>query len=278
MGVSDVRRELRKAAANLEESEGRYIVNLYYQLQEHRKALRNQQRELVDEAMSSGGVGNGSSPVQPMIVGYFADEVEGLERQIPSLMDKWTDTKVVGRWAKIQKGIGPVLAAGLMAHIDFDKAQTAGAIWRYAGLDPSVTWNKGEKRPWNADLKVLCWKIGDSFVKVSGRDDAFYGQLYRQRKAQEVERNENGVFADQAAQTLREKNIKEPATRAAYEAGKLPAGRLDLRARRYAVKIFLSHYFEVGYREHHNEEPPRPFAIEHLGHVHKLDPPKLDIA
>jgi hypothetical protein len=44
----------------------------------------------------------------------------------------------------------------LLARIDIVKAPTAGHIWRYAGLDPTVRWNKGEKRPWNAGLKVLC--------------------------------------------------------------------------------------------------------------------------
>jgi hypothetical protein len=38
------------------------------------------------------------------------------------------------------KGIGPVIAAGLLANIDITKAPTAGHIWRFAGLDPSSKW------------------------------------------------------------------------------------------------------------------------------------------
>ena len=59
----------------------------------------------------------------------------------------------------------------------------ASGIDASAGLDPTVTWGKGERRPWNAELKVLCWKLGDSFVKVSNKEGALYGRIYRERKA-----------------------------------------------------------------------------------------------
>jgi hypothetical protein len=41
-------------------------------------------------------------------------------------------------------------------------------------------------------------------------------------------------------------------------------------ARRWAVKIFLSHVHQVMYYDHFKEAPPRPFAIEHLGHAHMI--------
>src|SRR4029078_13106851 len=90
----------------------------------------------------------------------------------------------------------------MLSQIDINRARTAGHIWRYAGLDPTVRWNKGEKRPWNASLKRLAWIAGESFVKVSGNPDALYGQLYRERKAIEERKNLAGDFADQAAASL----------------------------------------------------------------------------
>jgi hypothetical protein len=137
-----------------------------------------------------------------------------------------------------------------------------------------VKWEKKQRRPWNADLKVLCWKIGDSFVKISGREDAYYGQVYRKRKELEVERDLAGLFADQAAKTLEEKKIRDPETLKTYENGHLPAGRLDLRARRYAVKLFLSHWHEIAYTAEHGERPPFPYPIEHLGHAHVIPVPR----
>lgn len=117
------------------------------------------------------------------------------------------------------------------------------------------------KRPWNAKLKVLCYLIGESFMKFHNSPKCFYGHLYAQRKLLEVERSEAGQFAVQAAQTLRDKRITDKETRAVYDAGKLPAGRLELRARRVAVKRFLSDYWSVAYYEHFQRLPPPPYII-----------------
>lgn len=259
--IAKLAKEVKQAGALIERDEARFLVDLYYRLQEHRIALRGQERSL-DKA---------EKPHE--IVTHFAAQMTTLEKQMVGPLDVFSTASQVGRWSRDQVGIGPVIAAGLLAHIDITRAPTVGHIWRFAGLDPTVRWGKGEKRPWNADLKVLCWKMGDSFVKVSGRDNAFYGQIYRQRKEQEVRKNEALEFADQAKATLEEKRIKDRATLAVYEAGMLPPGRIDLRARRYAVKLFLAHWHEVAYREHYGTEPPKPYVIEHLGHAHKIDPP-----
>ena len=159
-----------------------------------------------------------------------------------------------------------MIAAGLLAHIDISKAPYASSIWRFAGLLPGQKKVKGVKRDWNADLKVLAWKLGDSFVKQSGHEKCYYGHLYRQRKELEVTRDKNDYNAETAAQTLLEKNIQDKATRAAYESGHLPDGRLDMRARRYAVKRYLSAYFEAAYILHYNKTPPDPWIVEHGGH------------
>lgn len=266
--IDKLQRDVREAADSLNHGQVRYVVDLYYQIQEMRKGLRNQERALDDAGEPT------------LIVSHFADQVERLEKQIPPIMDRWTDSTLVGRWSKAQKGIGPVLAAGLLAHIDIEKAPHAGSIWKYAGLDPSQEWNKGEKRPWNHDLKVLAWKIGDSFVKQSGRENAYYGHLYRQRKEKEVVKNDNLAFADQAQEALETRNIKDTRLKATYEAGRLPDGRLELRARRHAVKLFLSHWHEVAFIERYGTRPEFPYAFDHLGHsqIHYREPPHFEEA
>ena len=259
--IDKLGKEVRLLGAGLDREQARALVDVYYRWQEHRIALANQARAArTDEEPT-------------LLLDHFAAQVATLEKQMVGVLDEWTEAHEVGRWSKAQKGIGPVLAAGLLAHIDIEKAHTAGAIWRFAGLDPTVTWGKGEKRPWNADLKVLCWKIGDSFVKVSGKNDAFYGQLYRQRKTIEVEKNQAGAFAETAVATLAAKKFKDKKTRELYEAGTLPDGRIDLRARRWAVKIFLAHWFEVAYEDHYGKPAPLPYPIAQLGHVHKIERP-----
>jgi hypothetical protein len=235
---------------------------MYYELQEHRIAIKAQERS-IEQA---------GRPVA--VFTHFGGQIGTLEKQMQSVLDRYSMSNTVGEWSRSILGVGPVIAAGFLAHIDITKAPTVGHIWRFAGLDPTVKWNKGQKRPWNADLKVLCWKTGDSFVKVSGREDAFYGRIYRERKAYELARDESGGNAETAARTLVEKNIVAKDLRKTLESGHLPAGQLDLRARRYAVKLFLAHWHEVAYEDYYGVPSPAPYPIAHLGHAHRIPVPK----
>lgn len=133
-------------------------------------------------------------------------------------------------------------------------------------------------RPFNAQLKTLCWKIGESFVKVSGNENDVYGKLYLERKAIEAERNEQGLYEDQAEAKLARFNIgKDTEAYKAYATGKLPLGHLHARAKRWAVKLFLSHWWYVAYKNHYKKEPPLPYPIAHMGHVHIIEAPNAGV-
>lgn len=375
--IDKLMREVRAAAGSIERPEARNLVDMYYRFQHHRIDLNAQVRALI-EAERPG-----------LVAQHFAHQMTSLERQMTSVLDAFSMSTEVGRWSRSVTGVGPVIAAGLMAYIDIERAPTAGAIWRYAGLDPTLKWHgrvagrelvdsafdveftdagamywlakatdrrttslysaamnieapsvqqacravseeagvtysvaealfvqrpihvdnaidyaceqlsldprsvyevlyRGvkvdrqavrsylAKRPWNGNLKVLCWKLGDSFVKQSGRERAFYGRLYRERKDREIRFNEEGKFKAQAEETLSTKRIQDPLTRAIYEAGLLPPGRLDLRARRWTVKIFLAHWHDVAYRDHFQKPPPKPWVFEWGGaeHTHMIEVPQ----
>ena len=244
--------------------EARYLVDAYYVIQEYRKTAANQLRAATAENEQPSEILQG-----------FLSEYERLENAMKRELERFAKSSEIGRWALSICGIGPVITAGLLAEIDIRKAPTVGCIWAFAGLAPGVEWKKGEKRPWNARLKTLTWKISDSFVKVSGRDSDIYGKVYRQRKELEQERNEAGMFADQAARKLAETKIgKDTEAYKWYSVGKLPPGHIDMRARRYATKLFLAHFWEVAYRDHYKVAPPLPYPIAFLGHAHKIDPPE----
>jgi len=257
--VERLTKDLRRAAGTLTLDEARYLVDAYYAMQRQRVRAGNQIRAL-------------SSADEPHeTIRWFEANADMLELQVKSALQAYARAQPVGLWSMAQIGIGPVIAAGLLAHIDITKAPTVGHIWRFAGLDPTVVWDRGQKRPWNAGLKTLCWKMGESFKKTSNHPASVYGALYRQRKAREVERNEAGEFADQAAATLA--RVPRHAQRAIYAQGKLPDGRLDMRAMRYAVKLFLAHWHHVAYEVRYGTPPPKPYVVEHLGHAHYLAPP-----
>ncbi len=325
--VQKLSRDLAMSAVSLSDDEARFLVDAYYMMQDNRIRTAGQIR-----SMSSTGEPHA-------VLAWLLGENEVLEKQVARALDKYSAASPVGEWARSQKGIGPIIAAGLLAHIDITKCPTAGHIWSFAGLDPRVKWHsaadiaqmakdagkdidqviasvaakigrspgnilrlaqtfarkrskeEGEDiavveitredalralktRPWNASLKTLCWKIGESFVKVSGDENAFYGQLYRKRKLQELADNDVGKFAAQAAAKLENFNIgKGTDAYKAYAAGRLPPAHIHARAKRYAVKMFLSHLHDVWYREHFEEAPPKPFAIAMLGHAHYIEPP-----
>lgn len=263
--ITRLSRDLRKAAGGsgdgpgLSPDEARFLVDAYYTMQENRKRSDNQVRAL------------GESAEPHLILIWLADNSRLLENQIKAALDHYSNSHEVGVWARSVKGIGPVITAGLLAHIDITRAPTVGHIWRYAGLDPTVTWEKGKKRPWNASLKTLCWKIGESFVKVSGDEEAFYAQLYVKRKEAEIAKNEAGEFAEQAKEKLERFKIgKTTEAFKHYSEGRLPPAHIHARAKRYAVKLFLSHLHEKIYEAHYGEAPPLPYPIAILGHAHKI--------
>lgn len=258
-------RDLRNAAKTMNRNQARFLVDAYYMMQQRRITANDQRRAMADEPHD--------------VLDFLAQANQTLEYQVAAALAKYTEADPIGQWMREIMGVGPVIAAGFLAHIDITKAETAGAVWRFAGQDPTCIWKKGEKRPWNADLKTLCWKLGNSFVKVSGKEKSVYGRLYRERKAQEIAKNEAGEFAKQAAGILAARNIgKDTDAYKAYVQGKLPPAHLDARARRYAIKLFLAHLHAAMYRHHHGRMEPKPYILAHSNgeHVHEITP-EVDI-
>lgn len=266
--IKRLTRDLATAAKTLSKQEARFLVDEYYLMQRNRIAANNQIRAL------------GESEEPHEVIQWLADQDATLENQIKRALDKWTDSFHMGRWCKSVTGIGPVIAAGLAAHIDITKAPTAGHIWSFAGISPHIKWEKGNKRPYNASLKALCaFKLGESFVKVQANQNDIYGAYFRQRKDIEMRKNENGDFADIARSTLETKKIgKATDAYRFYSVGKLPPAHIHARARRWAVKLFLSAYHGEAYRDYFGVEPPLPYPIAILGHDqgHFIERPKLN--
>lgn len=259
-------RALRRLRKDLQEApltpnEARYLVDTYYAWQDVRKRSANQMRSLDSEPGYT--------------LRWLIEQSESVESIIKSVLHTYSQRSPIGRWAETMHGVGPIISAGLLAHIDMHRAPTVGHIWSFGGWNPTVKWQKGQKRPWNASLKVLFWKCGDSFVKTSNSPKSLYGQFYREAKTRFEAANERRDYQDVAHATLKE--VPNHRDKAIYADGKLPPGRIDLRARRVAVKIFLSHWHEVAYWVTFNRPAPAPYPMEHLGHVHKIPVPNTEM-
>lgn len=272
--IKKLTKDLKKATVTLSDQEARYLVDAYYIMQDDRKRSYNQERAL-DETNEPN-----------LLIGWLAENSQVLENNIKSALGAYAASKPIGVWSQSICGIGPVISAGLIAHIDIHKAPTVGHIWNYAGLNPMSKWEKGQKRPWNASLKTLCWKIGQSFMKVQGNDKDIYGKLYKKRKEFEIERNERGDNREIALEKA--KLVGKSTDAYKWYSGEwvnsktlnktdrteifpmLCPAQIDARARRWAVKLFLAHWHEQQYRFTFGKEPPLPYPIAILGHAHKI--------
>jgi hypothetical protein len=264
--VDRLTRDIRNASLTLSLAEVRFLVDAYYAMQNDRIRAAHQERTLAD----------GHEP--HTVLSWLGDQRETLENQIKRALDAYSGNDPVGRWARSITGIGPVIASGLLAHIDITDRPTVGHIWRFAGLDPTMKWESKTKRPWNGDLKRLCWIVGESFVKVSGNKNDTYGQVYKARKELEIGRNEAGSFAEQAAAALLKKKFgSETEARKHYEAGRLPPAHIHARAKRYAVKLFLSHLHGVMWWVKTGTAAPKPYILTKEDHVHFIAPPNADM-
>ena len=266
--VERMSRDIRAAATTLSTRQARFLVDAYYQFQEDRKRADGRIRALseLNEPHS--------------VINWLSEQSNTVENQIKGALDRYTGSHAIGSWMREIKGIGPVIAAGFLANLAIrrtDKegvehiAQVAGSFWSVCGLVPGKDRRRrGEKANWNPALKRICWIAGESFKKLQSSDeDAYYRHIYDERKTFENAQNEAGAYAEQAARELTEKKFGDDTkAKTFYAAGKLPPGHIDRRAARYAVKQFLSDLHTVWYEYEMGTPPPKPYVIEHMGHVH----------
>ena len=258
-------REVVLEAAKLTAPEIRFLVSNYYASQDMRKRADMQVRHL--------GPDKAAGDTLPPLLNFTGKQFAEIEQQVGRGLAAYAEGSAVGRWMLAQHGVGPVLTAGFLAHLDIEQAPTAGHFWRFAGQDPSCKWEKGEKRPYNADLKQLVYHFGECIKRTSNSPDSFYGAIYKSRKALIVERNENGFNAERA-KTFRTTSAD---VRKTLATGKLPAGNLDRQACNYAAKIFLSHLHAVMFWDRYGKAPPKPFSLSIMGHAHEIKIPMVEM-
>ena len=263
--MTAINNDIRKLARDATAKEARFLVDNYYMAQKNRIRAGNQ----INQTKKEG------EPYDLLQVNF--KNFKFAENQIFKVLDEYSANQPLGQWARSIHGIGPVITAGLLAHIDLNIAKTPAGIWRFAGLDPTVTWDKNEKRPWNSQLKTLCFKVASSFEKVQNSDKDFYGHMMAKRKLYEIANNDAGKYAETAKKTLATGSYKkDTSAKKAYEQGRLPDGQIRMRALRWSVKLFLSHYWHVGYEIKNNMAPPKPWVIAIGGHQDFIAPPNWE--
>lgn len=331
-------KDVKQTATNLTKNEARYLVDLYYQIQNFRIAVAGQVRNILKPQ-------DPEAEIEPCeTLKFFFGNFEQLEKNMVAVLDVYTDNDPVGRWCKSIIGVGPVISAGLIANLNLEEHPTAGHFWSYCGLnDANRPWlgkektkkivdgilgdkknkdityedfakcceatkwkahnvikakdGKGKpifidgdnytftkdniikqlaKRPYNDNMKVLCWKMAQCFVKVQNNPKDIYGKLYVERKLYEQQKNENGDYKEQAAKSLARVG-KNTETYKWNVKGMLSPAHINRRAERWMTRIFLSHLHQVMYMVEYGTMPAKPYAIEHMGHSHEIQCPNLEV-
>ena len=120
-------------------AEIKMLVDLFYQQQDYRKALREQIRSIESENVK----GNDTNIA---ILEWCLKNVTILEKGIQQCLQAICESTETGRWLLSVKGIGCVLAAGLLAYLDISRVQYATQFISYAGLNDN-------NRPWLGEAK-----------------------------------------------------------------------------------------------------------------------------
>lgn len=158
--IESLRRWLkdRRESFALSDKQARFLVDDYYIIQENRKRSASQSRALKESGEPDS------------VVRWLFDQNERLEANMKIALAAYVRTHKVGDWLEAVYGIGPVIAAGLVAHIDIKKAPTVGHIWQYCGIAGSGQheWERKTKRPWNPVAKTLCCIPGTTITTIDG--------------------------------------------------------------------------------------------------------------
>ena len=178
-------------------------------------------------------------------------EAQSYEEKYKKLMmDYISQEPIYQQFLSKIKGIGPVLSANLIKNFGYcEKYPYVSSLWKHCGLHvvdgEAPKLRKGKTIDWNPKLRVLAWKISDSFIKARTPG---YRKIYDQEKKRQLALIEN-------------KSENAPKN-------KLHA---DLRARRKMVKIFLQHYWILS-RKLAGKEITMPYQFDKMGHKHYISP------
>ncbi len=303
-------KDIRNAAVDMSVREARFMIEDFYRWVALAQAAKDHRRVLDKEDLINHSVG------------FMAKQIRNMRDQYRSFLDIWSEQYPAAKWAKDSiRGVGPVIAAGLAAYIDIEKAKTISSIWRYAGVDPNsrrmtlvevdtliqssmnqfgdditeehvrwiakqagkdpekilafsrskkrgLTWPKLSRAirwpSYNPMVKRIVISAGNCFIK----HPSMYHDLYVARKIYETGINENGGYKTRAKRQFRRFNY-QPGTNAyeCYSQGYLTESHIIASAKRYAVKIFLAHYYMVAYYIKYEDTPPDVYALDILkGH------------
>mgnify|MGYP001626401146 FL=1 len=193
---------------------------------------------------------------------WYPDEMKRLEERFQKeMLDLIKNEPVWKVFLKNVKGIGPVMAGGLIAWFDDPaKASSPSKMWKYAGL--GVTDGHADRKVkgsndlgFNPKLKTHMWKIGKQLMFARGK----YYEYYLQQKEYAMNKHKPKVDVSTMSKEEKLKYFKE-------HPDEWMDGKIHAYAFRKMVKLFLANFWEA-WRKSEGLDTPPPYAEAILGHV-----------
>ena len=150
----------------------RALVDFRTQIQKQRIAISNRIDALAREV-------DNAEQTTSALWERWHDELRGIEMRIDyDIQDNTDDHPIIALMCEV-KGVGKLLAAQVVAHVDISRAPHVSSLWRYAGYGVNSDGErdrlqKGIKAPYNKGLKTICWKIATSFMRSNSPYRAIY--------------------------------------------------------------------------------------------------------
>lgn len=207
-----------------------------------------------------------------------AEIKESLAMAKKVMIDYGKELGPVWEWVTSIKGLGAGgLAAKLLARIDdIGRFETISKLWRYAGyavINGEIDRPRSrETRPYDARLKSVCWEIGEQFIR---QRTPVYRDRYDEYKEEDRREHPNVRCLNCGTEfpPTRDSCPKCKQTNEKYSLMYCRA-HMNSRARRAAVKLFLSHLW-VNWRKMEGLPITDPYVDDILGHTNIIPPPDL---
>lgn len=231
---------MTKKTTPMTETEIAALIRNLYRLRENVQGIRKSLGNQIN-AETTGRSQNGRTYLNALNVYFnqFHENEKTIDDGIATYTRQMADLSPFMVALLNLRGIGPMLAAGLISYIDLERAESPSAIWLYAGLAPGRDRRvKGEKIAYNPRLKVLTYNIGVSFLRAGSPYRAIY--------------DESIAYYNDARPDWTKFHT-------------------HLASLRRMNKRFYAHYYAVG-RAHYGLPVRPPYVEEKLGHTHIDDP------
>lgn len=244
----------------------RTIVRTMYDFQAQRVRMANRLKKKKDGSdQANAEEMNLEDESIGVIVDVWKDCQESEKKLAKAVQAELKDVPIYRDWLKDIKGVGPLMAAVIIAEYDIEKATTVSKMWQFTGLNPGMvcgikgdgskkdgtfrivktdTLVRGDKRtqgflsPFNGWLRTkMVGVLAGSFIKCQSPYALDYYYTYKKR----LENEEN--WKDEKP------------------------GHRDKAAKRYMIKMFLKDLY-VAWRKIEGLPVREPYAEEYLGKRH----------